>query len=150
MTETSRPTTLSAVFSRTRRGTPFSDSDGFRARLKGFSGTATLGQTTNIDYLVSEERYINGAQLILQNQVFGDKVNFEIVDVDDILGLGAGTVLDTFAEDWFIDSSNMNQQIIKIEYPAKILAGLYVRVKYTSTGASNVDVRCNLLLHKKI
>ena len=128
----------------------FHSSDGFRARFKGaLAGTANKNNITDIDYLVSEERYITGVRLIACDAVIGDSVDFQIVDKDNILGYGAGVVLDTFGESWWIDPTTPTQPDVVVSYPAKILAGLYIRVKYTSIGtADDVDVRANLYLHK--
>lgn len=130
----------------TRRA--FASSDGFRFRGKGISGTITAGTTGNIDYKITEAKYINGINIILKNHKFDDCINFQIVDVDNILGNGAGVVLDTFGETWFVAEDIQNQSIIKIEYPASIVKDLYIRIKYTSTGTTNVEVKANLFLHK--
>lgn len=128
----------------------FADPVGFRARFKGISGTATKNTTSNIDYLLAEDRYINGVQIFLKNQVFGDTMKFQVVDVDNLLGYGAGTVLDEFGSDWNVSDDTQEQGIITVSYPAKIAAGLYIRMVYISTGNTNdVLVRVNLFLHKK-
>lgn len=128
---------------------PFADALGFRARLKGFSGTATAGQTTNIDYKITEERYINGTQVMLLNSTFGDTIKFQVVDKDNILGYGAGAVLDEFASSWNVTSDEQDQGVYVLSYPAKIIANLYIRLVYISIGESDVSVRVNLFLHKK-
>lgn len=132
------------------RARAFANSDGFRARFKGISGTAAQDTTTDIDYKLTEERYINGVRLIADNHVMGDKVDFQVVDVDNILGYGAGVVLDEFGKDWYLDPNVCTQPDVLVPYPAKILANLYIRLKYHSVGTSNdVDLKCNLFLHKK-
>lgn len=129
---------------------PFADADGFRARFKGISGTATKDTTTNIDYELTEDRYINGVRLMLKDHVDGDYVDFQIIDIDNILGLGANTVLDEFGSTWYMDSAIRTQPDVIVPYPAKILKDLYIRIKYTSVGTTNnVKVRANLYLHKK-
>lgn len=131
------------------KASAFHSSDGFRARLHGNEGTATAGQTTNIDFLISQERYVNGVRVMLVNHVDGDKMNFEVVDVDNILGYGAGLVLDQFGKDWYIDSNICTQPDVIIPYPAKVIAGLYIRLAYVSVGVTNVTVRSNMYLHWK-
>jgi hypothetical protein len=127
---------------------PFNTSLNFRFRGKGIEGTAAAGQTTNIDEKFTQEMYINGAQLILKNHVFGDYVNFQVVDVDGIMA-PAGTVLDTFGEKWFVASDKQDQQTVILPYPARIYAGLYIRISYKSNGLTDVSVQCNLFRHWK-
>lgn len=133
-----------------RYNAPFSSSAGFRFRGHGVSGTGTKNTTSNTDYLVTEERYINGCNVICKNHVFGDYVKFQIVDVDNIIGYGANTVLDEFGSEWYLSEDKQDQGLVLLQYPAKIVAGLYIRVVYVSTGTTNdVMLRCNLFLHKK-
>lgn len=145
---------------------PFSDTDGHKFRGKGFSGTATSGTTTNIQYKLTEERLLNGLELLIKNHVTGDKVHFEVVDVDYAyagifypatyngtawsIAAPTGVVLDRFAEDWNLSEDVKRQGPYLLSYPARIYANLYLRVVYVSTGEQNVDVRVNAFLHKKI
>lgn len=128
---------------------PFSESYGFRQRSRGFTTEINAGVTSNIDCLISEERYITGLQIILQNQVFGDTMTLQVVDVNNILGYGAGAVLDEFGKNWNVSPDTACQGIIENPYPAKIAAGLYIRVVYTSTGQTNIKVGLNFFLHVK-
>lgn len=127
---------------------PFADSMGYRARFQGVVGTATAGQATNIDYQLTETRYINGVHLMLKDHVYGDTIDFKVVDMDNILGYGAGVVLDTFGTAWNVASDSEAQFPVVLSYPAQLVQGLYIRVVYHSTGESNVQVRANLHLHK--
>jgi len=135
---------------------PFSDAQGFRARFKGYTDTATAGETTNIDILITEERFINGLQLILKDQAFGDSVDLQVVDINGTyagilypVGYPTPLVLDTFGESWYVHSDSQNQDQIIVPYPARLLPGLYVRVIYHSVGETDVQVCANLFLHKK-
>jgi hypothetical protein len=135
-----------AILSRPRA---FANADGYRFRGKGFSGTAAAGVTTNIEWLIPAERWINGLQVILDGaQAFGDKAHFEVVDLDGHYA-PAGTVLDRFAEGWFFVPGQSCQGIITLAYPARIYPGLYVRVVYVSVGAIEVKLQANLFLHLK-
>lgn len=128
---------------------PFADATGFRARFQGFNGTATAGQTTDVDFLIEEERYINGGTLFLYGHSVEDSFSYQVVDIDNVIGYGAGVVLDEFIKDWSVDSEMANQGTYEVQYPARIYAGLYVRIKYVSTGLSDIKIKLNLLLHKK-
>lgn len=123
------------------------DADKVKFRGRGISGTATAGTTTNIDHKITEGRLIDGIKLILKDHVFGDSVRFQVVDVENILGYGAGVVLDEFATNWYVSSSE-DQGAINLPYSAELIAGLYIRIIYNSIGQNNVSVRANLWLHK--
>jgi hypothetical protein len=127
----------------------FNNTDGYYFRGKGVAGSITAGTTGNLDYKLTSERWINGCHLILRNHAWDDSLLFQVVDVDNVLGYGAGAVLNEFASTWQITEDKQDQGIFKIEYPAKILNGLYIRIRYTSTGAANVGVKCNYFLHMK-
>jgi hypothetical protein len=121
---------------------PFAVADGFRARFKGVSGTAVAGTTTNIDHVLSEERWIDGVELSQVGAAVGDTVNFQVVHP-------TYGVVDEFGASWNIDSASCKQGAVVISYPAKLLAGLTIRCAYTSVGEADVWVGVNLRLHKK-
>lgn len=122
--------------------------DKVKFRGQGISGTAAHGTSTNIDYKLTEARLLDGVHMILKDQAFGDSVKFQVVDVDNVLGYGAGVVLDTFGDSWFVSSDSHDQGAINLPYSAEVIAGLYVRIVYTSVGAVDVEFKCNLYLHK--
>lgn len=125
----------------------FSDTSGFRFRGSSFKENCLTGVTTPIDYLIEQERYINGGFLIVDNIGLDDKISFQVVDKDNILGFGTEVVLDEFITDYYIPNDGKLE--VKLDYPAKIMAGLYVRLLYSSTHASGCLVKCNLYLHWK-
>jgi len=125
------------------------DADKVKFRGDAKAVTALASQTTNLDFKVIEERLFTGLQ-ILANAISGDYCALSVVDVDNILGYGAGTVLDTFVTKWYLDSTADNQGIFTVGYPAFILAGLYIRVSYTNVGIVGVSLRVNYFLHKPI
>lgn len=126
------------------------DADKVRFRGRGISGTAAAGTTTAIDLKLTEERLLEGGQIILSGHVLGDHIAFEVVDVDNVLGYGAGVVLDQYATNWYVDPSTTGQYVIRLEYVAFILANLYLRLTYTSTGGSTVSVCINYFTHKPL
>lgn len=122
-----------------------------RLRYKGTHNfTATAGQSTTSDWKITQESYsgqnvpcfMDGADYSCENAAYGDSIKFQVVDVDNLLGYGAGVVLDQFADIYVMPGANS----IK-EYAAALPAGLYVRMIYNSTGATNVNVICNLHRH---
>lgn len=127
---------------------PFSNDGGHKFRGTGVSGTATKNSTTNVDYKLTEDRNINGLQILLKDHSFGDSADFQVVDVDNVLGYGAGLVLDEFGTSWYFPE-DIQMHEVQLNYKALINGGLYLRLKYHSTGTVNdVAVRVNYFLHK--
>ena len=124
------------------------DADKVKFRGKGTSFTAAAGQTTSYDYKLPESRLIDGTRMIVKDHVLGDSVRFQVVDVDNILGYGAGLVLDEFATDWYLVEDKQDQGEIRLPYSAEIIVGLYIRFIYNSTGVADVKFKCNLFAHK--
>lgn len=131
-----------------RRTTDF-DADKLAIRAKGvISGQAAAGTQTVFEYMFTEDRIITGGQLMLEGQVYGDKVHLEFVDVDNMLGYGYNVVLDRFVDGWYTDWLSCQQPRPKVEYPALVLMGLYLRIIYVSVGENPVKVAFNLEGHK--
>ncbi len=128
------------------------DFNAYRVNFKGFgfTGTASAGQLTNLDYKLTESRLVYGGQIILKNHEFADKLSFQVVDVDNILGLGAGVVLGEYMKDWHVASDVQTQPPVFVNYPTDVMAGLYLRIAYTSTGSTNVEAAINIYCVKNI
>jgi hypothetical protein len=137
---------INSGFSSVIRVRAFSDSEGMRFRGTSFIDTVAADSTKSIDYKITEERYINGGKLIVKNMGDDDKITFQVVDKDNILGFGAGVVLDEFIKDFYLP---LNESLnVQLDYPAKIMAGLYLRLIYTNTNTTETaTVKCNLYLH---
>lgn len=125
----------------------FANSDGFRFRGSSMSGEVAANSTGDIEYEMPAERFINGGRLLIDNIGENDKMTFQVVDKNNILGYGAGVVLDEFIKDYFVPSAGNLE--VRLDYPAKIVAGLFLRLKYTSTHQNGCKVKCNLYLHWK-
>lgn len=126
---------------------PFSDASGFRFRGASFIGTCAAMSTENIDYKIEQERYINGGTLIIDNIGNNDKMTFQVIDKDNVLGFGTNVVLDQFITDYYIPNNKLLE--VRLDYPARISAGLYVRMIYTNTSLETSTIKCNLYLHWK-
>lgn len=131
----------------TIKSQPFSEASGFRLRGASMGGTVSANTTVDIDYKIVQERYINGGRLIVDNIGPNDSATFQVIDKDNVLGFGANTVLDEFITEFAIPYQGTLE--VKQDYPARLPAGVYIRIKYTSTHASGANVRCNLFLHWK-
>lgn len=127
--------------------------NGLRARIKGsHAHTVPYGTTADIDWLIpqlaylgtNKKAYFDGVQYYAKDAEVFDKVSFQVVDVDNILGYGAGFIVEEFAEENYVMP---NCGVKMILYKSKLVPGLYVRIKYESTGATDVKFVCNILRH---
>lgn len=116
---------------------------------QGVKANPTLNETTNIDLYFSDDHLITGFWVVGADVSFGDKIDLQVVDIDNIFGLGAGTVVNQFATNIYLPSGNFDQQF-DVAYPAKIFAGLSLRVVYhssVSTG-NTPSFAVNYKIHK--
>lgn len=114
-------------------------------------GTVAAGSTQNIDYTLVDDCFITGGELITYGANFGDTVLFQVVDVNNILGKGENFVCNQYDNKILKnDTYNQQQSITKSLYPAKIIAGLTLRLVYSSTGLVPVQVGINYDLHKAL
>lgn len=102
---------------------------------KGVSGTATAGQTTNLDLTLTDDSLITGGNLICVGQAQGDYCHLQVVY--------GGTVISQYVTDWFIDPNNSVQKTPIVYYPAKLPTGFTLRLVYVSTGQNNVWIALN-------
>lgn len=115
---------------------------------QGAIATITAGSTGNVDLMLADDVLITGIQLIIHGGIIGDSVNLQVVDINNVLGFGANTVLKQFATNWYVTGVDGESALVEAAYSSKIFAGLCLRVIYTSTGSNDVTVACNYILHK--
>jgi hypothetical protein len=123
-----------------------------RARLIGiYNQSITKNTTTDLDWAiphtpyigVNKQSYMDGIEYHVKDAEIGDTMKFQVIDKDGLV-YPAGTVLDEFGTDWAVMP---NQNTIRL-YKAKLIVGMYIRVKYTSTGTINdPHVLVNLFRH---
>lgn len=123
------------------------NSNALNFKGQGATGSCIAGGTVNVDLKIDFDSVLTGGYVILKGQTFGDTVKQQVIDKDNILGMGANTVLNEFVTNWYVSESIQAQPMIVPGYPAKILQNLYLRVVY-SCPATNVSVAVNYLLHK--
>lgn len=97
-------------------------------------GTIPAASIGSIDITLTDDHLLTGASLLLSGNSIDDEVKFQIV-------MGT-TVVNQFA-DWYAKDLDF-----QVDYPARIPAGITIRVSYKNTGTSSVKVRVNLMLHK--
>lgn len=96
----------------------------------GISSTAIAGTSTNLDLLLTDDVLINGGFLLARNVAEGDRVSFQV--------LMGETILNQFITNWYLNPDSTQQQMPTANYPAKLLAGLTLRIIYNSVGTQNV------------
>jgi|ERR1035437_7156285 hypothetical protein len=105
----------------------------------GILRTIPAGTSANLDYILTDDCLITGLELIINNGNYGDTTCLQIIDDTEM-------VLNQFITNWNVPPIANSQ--FDIEYPAKIIAGLTIRMIYTSTGSSDVFLAINYKLHK--
>jgi hypothetical protein len=117
----------------------FQDLTGHNFYKKGIHGTATAGQTTDFYLKFSANMYLpGGGYRVGPTASFGDYIGVQIVDKDGILGYGPGLVLGTFID---TDYCWGEKEWEVLTGDAKMIpAGIYLRMRYVSTGSEAVDI----------
>lgn len=104
---------------------------------RSFNYTAPAGVNTNFDVPLTQDIWLSGgAYKVDGNAVWGDRLEFIIVDVDGIIS-PPGTVLSRYVDDEYLWQGATEREITT-DGAAKIIAGLYLRVRYYSIGATPV------------
>lgn len=112
--------------------------------------TVTKNSTTNVDFLIPGSagtfKYVNGAIVFTKDAVFGDYASAVIIDKNNILGYGLNTILATYITRWYINPGS--EFSIETPYAGKLLAGLFIRLAYTSVGlTTDPTMAVNYRLH---
>lgn len=119
--------------------TALPDPGSFRFRGDTTPWTTCSPGTTNLELVITEERYIDGGTVVVKDANPGDYCTFQIVH--PVAG-----VVEQFVNKWFVipGTGKMDIQV----YRAKVPAGLTIRVVYNNVGATDVECGINLRLHK--
>ena len=122
--------------------------DKFDYAEDGMVGTATKNTTTDLDFKVTgAKEYVQGGQLLFQNAAWGDYITAQVVDVDNVLGYGAGTVLNEYIKKRYVHP-DIGKSELEVPYAGLIPQNTYLRIKYTSVGTStDVNIAVNYSLH---
>lgn len=108
---------------------------------RGIQGTAAAGQSTNFDLTLTDDVLMAGGAIFLaKGAAQGDKVDFQV--------LAGGQVVAPFITNWFLNPDATKQEVPQSMYPAKIFAGMTLRVIYHSVGQNSVWVAINYNLEK--
>lgn len=98
---------------------------------QGVKNTISLNTTTNIDLDFTDDHVVTGFWVLGSGVNLGDYIDIQVVDKNNMFGLGAGAVIKQFGTNLYMPATfDMN---VDVAYPAKIYAGLTLRVVYHST-----------------
>jgi hypothetical protein len=106
------------------------------ANFQGKQFSPVKGVNTDCDFKVDDDNLLDGGRLIVTNSLVGDSVDAHIVDIDNIMGYGANTILRTFVSSWPV-APGTTVWDFSAAYPAKIKGGLYIRIVYKSVAAES-------------
>lgn len=107
-----------------------------KTRFVGVQYTFTAGQTASFDLQLTTNVRLQGGYYWVKDPTLNDKVSLSVVDVDDILGGGAGAVVSQYVRDMPVAPWD-HQQELESPTAASIPSGLYLRVTYESVGGTN-------------
>jgi hypothetical protein len=88
----------------------------------------------------TEDRWVDGGALLYKDANPGDYVTFQVVH--PLAG-----VIETYVPSWLIVPGTGREEVRV--YPAKIPAGLILRLLYVNTGETSAYCGANYRLHKK-
>lgn len=114
---------------------------------RGAAAECAAGTDTILDIVLEDDNLITGGELITYGAATGDHITAQIVDIDNIMGYGAGAVLNTFMTNWRVKKGDSSYNLL-VNYPAKVPAGLAIRIIYTSAGTVDSTLEVNYMLHK--
>ena len=98
----------------------------------GMNFTFTKNSTTNQDVQIPVKFALTGSEHIVYNSLLADSYDAFLIDVDNVLGLGAGTVLGQFANGVHSADGILVQKNRQVASVIGV-SGLYLRFSYTST-----------------
>jgi hypothetical protein len=114
---------------------------------QGIAATCAPNTVTNLDYTLVDDCEITGIHLITNNSNYGDFANLQIVDSSGIFTGIPGTIIKQFVTNWYVSANSDSQ--FDTQYPAKIYAGMTIRVVYHSTALIiSPFIAINYKLHK--
>jgi len=104
---------------------------------EGHEFTVTAGTTQNLDIAITDDALVMTSCILIDGAVKGDHWAMQVIHPI------AGVVFQGVTG-WRVDFTTLNQPLPKANFPAKVFAGLTLRIAYTSVGANDVWVCINL------
>ena len=116
---------------------PYSYSSTDRSRFRGVLYSVPAGASVGFDLLLDQAVRLHGGDYWVRGPALGDSMSFQVVDVNDVLGGGAGAVVTEYVTDLPVAPWDHAREL-QSPTAAVIPAGLYLRVIYRSTGQEPV------------
>lgn len=124
----------------------------FILRPIGFNFDVAAGTTKIHKELWTENLALRGGFLIADGFKLGDAVSLRFVDDNNVLGLGAGFVVQDYIKSYplrpYVNENIGMIELIDEDISDKIPIGLYLEVTYVSTGVDNINCSIGLLGYK--
>lgn len=123
----------------------FRSTEGYNVFEKGYRCVAPAGTTYDLHIKYNDDIYLEGMRLWCgPTAVDTDYIDILVEDVDNLLGYGQGFILATMAQSKHVRA---NFEYTRIADSIKLIpAGLYICLKYRSTGSQDVVVHLDHLL----
>ncbi|TAK59553.1 hypothetical protein [Methylobacter sp.] len=135
----------------TQSGEPVQTTD-FRkydknAWLKGWKHSPVAGATSEFNQKFDKDVWIWGGSYHVSGSHVDDYIEFEVVDIDNVLGFGVGVVLDRYVEsEPVVDGYRFD---MRMEDGAYIMIGLYLRIRYVSFGQQSPVLKGRYYLRRR-
>lgn len=138
----------------------FEDTGGLHPQWKGHLYDVVAGATNIFDELVVTEKQLRGGWYELMDglSVVGDYIEEAVIDKDDVLGLFATyglTVgvdvleLKKYVKTEYINPATVGQrQMFMANSTFVVVAGLYLRTIYESTGVTDLKIKVTTLAYE--
>lgn len=88
--------------------------------------------TTDSIKQTTMDRQFMGAFVWIRDGNFGDKIEFEVIDHDNLLGYGVDAVLGSYTEDCYVNDISMSFQFVSDTDKSNVPGGMYFRVRYVN------------------
>ena len=138
----------------------FESTGGLHPQWVGYLYTATAGATNIFDEVVTVEKQLRQGwyELFDTNATGGDYVEFAVVDKDDVLGLfdtyGLEVGVDVLELKKYVKTDYINtlnagrREVFGVGSVFAIVAGLYLRTIYESTGGTDIKFKVVTLAYQ--
>lgn len=121
--------------------------DEYTMSPRTLSFEAPAGATSEHDKLLDEALAVKGGVFFAKDSNMGDKIRVQIIDKDNVLGMGAGATLADYVPEWSV-IPNFPNELTDVSIGKLPAPGLYLRCIYENLGVSPVKACLNLVSYK--